>query len=317
MDSSPLRAIDHDGLLQKLSASFRPILKQISEQIDGYSDEELRSIVEDNLGNCEKYMLRLREEGVTDEKALGGAAIVLAYQQVIEPRKEEVAEIFRSLPSEDAQVMAFLERYPFQPNYCEPLLKGEFMEEYRYGPLKKRMKERLEPFLKERLPLDHDGLSRKLGASIAPILQKISDSIGTYGDRGLQAVVLKHLANCTKDALELKGWGFTDDEIFDNVAKELIYQEVIKPQKGEAAEIFERLYEKDSQVRAYLELNRFLPNHRKRLMKVELVEKCEPLQKEMRERLKPFLKKELAPVLSGAGPGRFSFMSLLNWLWPG
>ncbi len=95
MDPSPLRAIDHDGLLRKLDAGVKPVLQKISERIETYRDEEIRALVRDNLNRCKENAAELKADGFKDGEILNSVAKTLAYRLVIKPEKKKSWSFFK------------------------------------------------------------------------------------------------------------------------------------------------------------------------------------------------------------------------------
>ncbi len=146
-----MRKIDRDELLWKLHACVKPILAEIASKIAGYKDDKLQRIAAKHFAEYKDVALRLKKAGLTDEETVDRVARNLARQKVIKPKEEAIAQVFRSLPDQDAEVKAFLERDQFTKADYGRLLSGDFMEKHRYGPLQEKMKELLKPHVAKNL----------------------------------------------------------------------------------------------------------------------------------------------------------------------
>ncbi len=146
--SKPAALSDRD-FLERLHNRVEPILQRISDQINNYSIEEIRTIARDALDHHRDLALQQRELNCTEDEIVESVAGALAYHEVIAPAVPAIKSILKASPKEDAQIEAYLEKVPHMSVYLK--LRTSLTHRYRLEPLEEQMGKRLEPYVKEAL----------------------------------------------------------------------------------------------------------------------------------------------------------------------
>lgn len=142
-------ALSDNDFLERLHNRVEPILQRISDQINNYSIEEIRTIARNALDHHRDLALKLREMQCTDDEISASLARALAYHEVIAPAEPAIKSILKGSPEEDAQIKAYLEKVPHMSVYLK--LRTSLTHRYRLEPLEEQMGKRLEPYVKEAL----------------------------------------------------------------------------------------------------------------------------------------------------------------------
>ncbi len=162
-----------------------------------------------------------------------------------------------------------------------------------------------------------DDLFIRLGICLQPAVQRISEQIDNYSIEEIQAIAAAALSSCRKDALEMKGRGWTDEKVVDCIAGTLAYPLVVEPMKPEIIEVMRVLPNEDPETAAYITKAPAKAFYGNRLMQLQLRHKYgDPLKEKMKERLRPFVEEALAPFFAEMNRPAASWTSIFSWLLP-